>query len=60
MNQVEHGEGIIAYDHASFIQFKSHEIVCNMEVTLFSRFDIGIDLNDPELVYCKSIKTIQQ
>ena len=31
-----------------------------MEVTIFSRFDIGIDLNDPELVYCKSIKMIQQ
>lgn len=42
-------EGIIAYDHFSFIQQKSPEVACSPEVTLFTWFDIRISFKDLEL-----------
>lgn len=42
-------EGIIAYDHFSFIQQKSPEVACSPEVTLFTWFYIRISFKDLEL-----------
>jgi hypothetical protein len=42
--------------YLSFVQHKSLDIACSLEITLFSLFETGILFTDLELIYLMSFK----